>query len=129
MYRQLLQAIRTPGQYQIQIPITLTGPKGSWSGDMVFDTGDFELMISPDVAAQLGLPHDQSFQVEGVTGNEAAYYSTCGVKLGDQSWQDVNCFVAASQAGQLFGLRFLLDRQIGFRFDPTTLTVELYGTP
>ena len=129
VYREMLQAVQTPGQYQMQIPVTLTGPKGSWSGDIILDTGDFELMISPAVAAQLGLPQDQSLTVDGVTGNEPAYFSACGVTLGAQAWQNVPCFVAASQVGMLFGLRFFLDNQIGFRFDPTCMTVELYAAP
>lgn len=129
VYRQLLRGVQTPGAYQVKIPVTLTGPKGSWSGDVTLDTGDFELMISPAVAAQLGLPQDQSFTVEGVTGSEAAYFSACGVTLGEESWQGVNCFVAQSQADMLVGLRMFINRQIGFRFDPTTMTVELYVTP
>jgi hypothetical protein len=129
VFGELVQGVRVPGQYVFQFPVTLTGPKGTHSQDITLDTGDFELLVSPTVATALGLSQMQALTIEGVTGNEAAYTSQVNVTIGGMSWQNVNCIVAGSQAGMLFGLRFFMNRQVGLRIDPTTFTLELYQAP
>ncbi len=129
VFAELVQGNIPAGGYQFQIPITFTGPKGSTTETATFDTGDFEPLISPAVAAKIGLPQLQAITIEGVTGNEAAYYSQTGLQIGSIALQNVNCCVASSQAGMLVGLRTFIDHEIGFRIDPTTFTLELYQAP
>ena len=126
-FRELVKGSRNGEAFQI--PYTLSGPNGSKALVSTLDTGDFELMVSPEVATELGIPQDQTLTVEGVTGNEQAYYSGVTIQIGNLTFQNVQCFVAASQAGMLVGLRMFWNRGIGFRFDPTTATLELYGAP
>lgn len=129
VFAELVKGVHVPGQFVFQFPVTLAGPKGRHSQDITLDTGDFELLVSPTVATALGLPTMQNLTIEGVTGNESAYTSQVNVTIGGQTWTAVNCIVAPSAAGMLFGLRFFMDRQIGLRVDPTTFTLELYQAP
>lgn len=96
----------------LHIPITVNNQA---VGNMVFDTGNFELMFSTETATRIGITATGKQQIEGVDGIPfMAYTSTCTLQIGKRSFKNVPCIInhKYKQSDGLFGLRFLIDRNI-----------------
>jgi hypothetical protein len=118
-----------PAADKLAIPVTFAGPAGSQDQTIVLDTGAFELLLTGQTAAALGLPNLGALQVEGVTGSAPAYYSRVDVTVGGQHFPAVPCVVDPSAPFQLFGLRLFIDQHLALVANLTTGLVEFWGPP
>ena len=101
-------------------PVNLNGQQVT----MHLDTGDFEMLLTKEVADALNLPHDGPLQIAGVTGSSEAYQSHVTVVLENLEVQDIQCVVDPAFTGvPLFGFRFFIDHHLALLVNPVAQTV------
>lgn len=90
-----------------------------------FDTGAFEILLTPEIGTVLGLANDGNLEIMGVTGSEQAFQSTVQVQVGDRL-VTTECVVAPTNM-ILFGLRLFIENGWAFELDTENGVLTIYG--
>lgn len=94
--------------------------------DVVLDTGAFDFVISDRIAKELELPRGKTVIVRGVNGRTRAWTSSCNLKVGGRTFQNVACVIMKDLPyNALFGLRFFVQNGYKLLLDPKSATLSL----
>lgn len=95
-------------------------------GNVVLDTGAFDLILSDQIAKQLNLTRHQPLAVRGISGTATAWRSRCNLTVGGKYFRNVSCVIMKDLPySALFGLRFFIDKGYRLLLDPKNATLSI----